>query len=157
MILISCISTYGRCVTPSYPQAKSVSNAVKDLLDQVKQNVPGQKPCDNAMEKLRGAQTEMEQAAIMATAGQLKPQEATNLQGYQTQLETATVEIKDLIEPLAEAAKSHPETLGHNAATMSLYFEPISRATIGAASKLTDMNRQQDLFSQVIPGNICGF
>ena len=136
-------------------QAKSVSNAVKDLLEQVKQNVPGQKPCDQAIEKLKGAQTEMEQAAISATAGQLKPQEATNLQGYQNQLETATMEIKDLIEPLAESAKSHPEKLGHNVATLSLYFDPVSRATIGAASKLTDMTRQQDLFSQV-PGN-CNF
>jgi len=100
------------------------------------------------MEKLRGAQTELEQAAISATAGQLKPLEATNLKGYQEQLESATIEIKDLIEPLAESAKSHPERLGHNVVTMSLYFEPLSRATIGAASKLTDMTRQQDLFSQ---------
>ncbi|KAL5257851.1 hypothetical protein ACHWQZ_G012707 [Mnemiopsis leidyi] len=129
-------------------QAKSVSNAVKDLLEQVKQNVPGQKPCDQAIEKLRSAQTEMEQAAISATAGQLKPQEATNLQGYQTQLESATMEIKELIEPLAESAKCHPEKLGHHVATLSLYFDPVSRATIGAASKLTDMDRQQDLFSQ---------
>ena len=60
-----------------------VSNAVKGLLDQVKQNVPGQKLCDQAIDKLRGAQTEMEQAAIAATAGQLRPQEQTNLQGYQ--------------------------------------------------------------------------
>ena len=122
---------------------------MKDLLEQVKQNVPGQKPCDQAIEKLRSAQTEMEQAAISATAGQLKPQEATNLQGYQTQLESATMEIKELIEPLAESAKCHPEKLGHHVATLSLYFDPVSRATIGAASKLTDMDRQQDLFSQV--------
>lgn len=91
----------------------------------------------------------MDQAAISATAGQLEPMQGTNLQGYQTQLESATMEIKDLIEPLAEAAKCHPEKLGHNVATLSLYFDPVSRATIGAASKLTDMNRQQDLFSQV--------
>ena len=130
-------------------QAKAVSNAVKDILEQVKGNVPGQKPCDQAIEKLKSAQTELEQAAIAGTAGQLKPLEATTLQGYQTQLETATIEIKELIEPLAESAKSHPEKLGHNVITMSLYFEPLSRATIGAASKLTDMNRQQDLFSQV--------
>ena len=131
-------------------QAKSVSNAVKDLLDQVKENVPGQKPCDQALEKLKCAQTDLEQSAISATAGQLKPQEATNLQGYQTQLESATMEIKDLIEPLVESAKSHPERLGHNVATLSLYFDPVSRATIGAASKLSDMDRQQDLFSQVL-------
>ena len=126
-----------------------MSNAVKDLLEQVKTNVPGQKPCEQAMEKLRGAQTELEQAAIAGTAAQLKPLEGTTLQGYQMQLETATIDIKDLIEPLVEAAKSHPEKLGHNVITMSLYFEPLSRATIGAASKLTNMNRQQDLFSQV--------
>lgn len=131
-----------------------MSTAVKDLLDQVKQNVPGQKPCDEAIEKLKGAQTDMDQAAISATAGQLKPMSATNLQGYQTQIDSAAQEIESLIEPLAESAKSHPEKLGHNVATLSLYFEPVSRATIGAASKLTDMGRQQDLFSQVRCTNI---
>ena len=101
------------------------------------------------MEKVKLASNEMDQAAIAATAGQLKPLEATDLQGYQTQLNTATIEIKELVEPLAEAAKSHPERLGHNVVTMSLYFEPLSKSTIGAASKLSDMTRQHDLFSQV--------
>ena len=64
-------------------------------------------------------------------------------------METATIEIQNLIEPLCDSAKGEPEKLGHNVATMSLYFEPLSRATIGACSKLTDMDRQQDLFSQV--------
>eukprot|EP00061_Rhincodon_typus_P007591 g29434.t1 len=57
-------------------------------------------------------------------------------------------EIGHLIDPITTAARGEAAQLGHKVTQLASYFEPLTLASIGVASKLLDHQQQMTVLDQ---------
>ncbi|CAG5121597.1 unnamed protein product, partial [Candidula unifasciata] len=128
--------------------SKSVSEAIKRLVGSIKDSAPGQRECDSAIEHLNMTIRELDQASLAAISQNLVPSDEKSLKAYQEQMINSAREILDRIDLIRQAAKEESQNLGHLAATLSSYFEPLAKSSVGTASKTVNSRQQMNILDQ---------
>ncbi|XP_072920368.1 talin-1 isoform X2 [Hemitrygon akajei] len=128
--------------------SRTVSDSIKKLITSIRDKAPGQRECDEAIEVLNRCIRDVDQASLAAISQQLAPREDRSQEALQDQMSGAVHEISNLIDPVAVAARAEASQLGHKVAQMASYFEPLTLASIGAASKAVNHQQQMNLLDQ---------
>ncbi|KAJ9593984.1 hypothetical protein L9F63_014625, partial [Diploptera punctata] len=128
--------------------SKSVSDSIKKLVTSIRDKAPGQKECDEAIEKLSARIRDLDQTSLSAVSQNLAPRRDNSLQGFTDQMESSATEISEKLEPVRAAAKYEAENIGHAVNQMVLYFEPLVAGAIGAASNMMHSKQQMVLLDQ---------
>ncbi|CAG2063438.1 unnamed protein product, partial [Timema podura] len=93
--------------------SKCVSDSIKKLVSSIRDKAPGQKECDDAIEKLNAKIRDLDQTSLSAVSQSLSPRRDNTLQGFTDQMESSATEISEKLEPLRSAAKYGAENIGH--------------------------------------------
>uniref|UniRef100_H2ZQQ1 FERM domain-containing protein n=1 Tax=Ciona savignyi TaxID=51511 RepID=H2ZQQ1_CIOSA len=110
--------------------SRVVSDSIKKLIANIRDNAPGQKECDEAIDRINESIQQFNDASLSAMDQSLP----------------ALTNINKCVDPLANAAKEDAAQLGRQVvAQMASYFEPLAHATIGAASNSVNHQRQMDI------------
>ncbi|KAK8772242.1 hypothetical protein V5799_024516 [Amblyomma americanum] len=110
---------------------------------------PGQKECDEAIDKLNAAIRELDCASLNILSQAATHQaDSSLLKTYQEQMETSASEILDVIEPLRYAAKGEAEKLGHTVSQAVGYLGPLVQNAIAGASHTLHSKQQMALLDQ---------
>lgn len=128
--------------------SKSVSDSIKKLVTSIRDKAPGQKECDDAIEKLSSRIRDLDQTSLAAVSQSLPSRRDNTLQGFTDQMESSASEIVEKLEPVRAAAKYEAENIGHAVNQMVLYFEPLVAGAIGAASNMVHSKQQMVLLDQ---------
>ncbi|XP_050033509.1 talin-2 isoform X1 [Dermacentor andersoni] len=129
--------------------SKEVSDGIKRLVSSIKNEAPGQKECDEAIDKLNAAIRELDRASLSILSQDTTHQaDSSLLKTYQEQMESSASEILDVIEPLRYAAKGEPEKLGHTVNQAVGYLSPLVQNVIAGASHTLHSKRQMALLDQ---------
>ncbi|XP_062512011.1 talin-like [Corticium candelabrum] len=129
-------------------QSKAVSDAIKKLMQAIKDKSPGQRECDKAIDTINRAINEVDQASLAAISQKLPGRAESTLGGFQEQMANSVSEISDRIDSVATAAKGEPEKLGHAVASLATFFPPLASSAVGAASKTVNSDQQMNLLDQ---------
>ncbi|XP_061190937.1 talin-1-like isoform X6 [Saccostrea echinata] len=122
--------------------SKSVSEAIKRLVSSIKDCAPGQRECDESIEKLNRSIRDLDQASLAAISQSLQQRTEKSLRGFQEQMIGSAREIHDLCTKVKDSAKAEPENLGHRVTMMASYFGPLSDGAVGAASLIQNSKQQ---------------
>lgn len=128
--------------------SKDVSDSIKKLVSSIRDKAPGQKECDDAVEKLSACIRELDQTALAAVNQSLPPRRDNTLKGFNEQLENTANEIRDKIPAIRSAAKAEAEKLGHAVSQMVSYFDPLVSTAVGSASNTLNSKQQVALLDQ---------
>ncbi|XP_065576606.1 talin-1-like isoform X2 [Artemia franciscana] len=128
--------------------SKCVSDSIKKLVSSIRDKAPGQKDCDNAVEKLNGCIRDIDQACLSVTSQNLAPRTDQSAKTFAEQTTNCAVEISDRIDDVRNSAKSEAERLGHSVNQMASYFQPLVNNCIGSASYLLNTKQQTVLLDQ---------
>lgn len=129
--------------------SKEVSDGIKRLVSSIKDKSPGQKECDEAIDRLNAAIRELDRASLSILSQDSTHQaDGSLLKTYQGQMETSASEILDVIEPLRYAAKGEAEKLGHTVSQAVGYLDPLVQSCIAGASHTLHSKRQMALLDQ---------
>uniref|UniRef100_A0A646QFM5 Talin1 n=1 Tax=Hemiscolopendra marginata TaxID=943146 RepID=A0A646QFM5_9MYRI len=128
--------------------SKNVSDSIKKLVSSIRDKAPGQKECDEAIEKLNRNIQDLDQASLAAISQNLMPRHENTPQGFNELMENSSAEIIDKIDPVRNAAKAEAEKLGHLVIQMVTYFPPLVNSAIGSASRTTNTKLQMALLDQ---------
>ncbi|KAF7701326.1 hypothetical protein HF521_002491 [Silurus meridionalis] len=118
------------------------------LITNMRDNAPGQRECDEAIEVLNNCIREVDQASLAAISQQLSPRDDLSHEALHEQMAASVQEISHLIDPVAIAARSDASQLGHKVSQMASYFEPLIMAAIGTASKILNSQQQMSVLDQ---------
>uniref|UniRef100_A0A8W8NJ43 Talin-1 n=1 Tax=Magallana gigas TaxID=29159 RepID=A0A8W8NJ43_MAGGI len=121
---------------------KSVSEAIKRLVSSIKDCVPGQRECDESIDKLNRSIHDLDQASLAAISQSLQQRTEKSLRGFQEQMIGSAREIHDLCSKVKDLAKAEPENMGHRVTMMASYFGPLSDGPVGAASLIQNSKQQ---------------
>nr|XP_022305900.1 talin-1-like isoform X8 [Crassostrea virginica] len=122
--------------------SKSVSEAIKRLVSSIKDCAPGQRECDESIERLNRSIRDLDQASLAAISQSLQQRTEKSLRGFQEQMIGSAREIHDLCSKVKDSAKAEPENLGHRVTMMASYFGPLSDGAVGAASLIQNSKQQ---------------
>ncbi|XP_065937051.1 talin-1 isoform X14 [Magallana gigas] len=122
--------------------SKSVSEAIKRLVSSIKDCAPGQRECDESIDKLNRSIRDLDQASLAAISQSLQQRTEKSLRGFQEQMIGSAREIHDLCSKVKDSAKAEPENLGHRVTMMASYFGPLSDGAVGAASLIQNSKQQ---------------
>ncbi|XP_070547100.1 talin-1-like isoform X3 [Ptychodera flava] len=125
--------------------SKNVSDSIKRLVSAIRDKAPGQKECDDAIDTINSVIKDLDQASLAAVSQHLVPRQESNVQGFQEQMANSAGMIGETVDKVAQAAKGHPEQLGHQVASMANYFLPLANAAIGVASKTMNSQQQSNI------------
>ncbi|KAG0722917.1 Talin-2 [Chionoecetes opilio] len=128
--------------------SKSVSDSIKSLVASIRDKAPGQKECDEALEKLNVNIRDLDQASLQALDQNLQQHTDNTLQGYNEQVENAGHALLNNIDKVRAAAKNEAENLGHSVTQMSSYFDPMVNAAISSASNMLNSKQQMCILDQ---------
>ncbi|XP_033725564.1 talin-1-like isoform X5 [Pecten maximus] len=125
--------------------SKSVSDAIKKLVSSIRDSAPGQRECDDSMEKLSHSIRTLDQAALSAISQSLKQRHDKSLKAFQEQMISSARQIQEHIDQVRVSAKEEPENLGHRVTVMASYFDPLADGAVGVASLVTNSKRQTQI------------
>lgn len=126
----------------------AVSDAIKKLVGSLRECAPGQKECDTSIERVNGCIRDLDQASLAAVSQSLEPMQGNSMKGYQDQVITSARELLDLMDPLKEAAKGEAEKLGHLVKQIASFLEPLTKGSVGCASKTINSKQQMAILDQ---------
>ena len=109
---------------------------------------PGQKECDESVDKLNMNIRNLDQASLFVLEQNLTQNNESNLQGFNEQVENAGRALLDNIDKVRQAGKCEAEKLGHAVTQMSSYFDPMVSAAIGSASHMMNSKQQMCMLDQ---------
>uniref|UniRef100_H2ZQQ0 FERM domain-containing protein n=1 Tax=Ciona savignyi TaxID=51511 RepID=H2ZQQ0_CIOSA len=126
--------------------SRVVSDSIKKLIANIRDNAPGQKECDEAIDRINESIQQFNDASLSAMDQSLPARDDNSLNGFQAMVVDTVNQINKCVDPLANAAKEDAAQLGRQVvAQMASYFEPLAHATIGAASNSVNHQRQMDI------------
>ncbi|XP_012276723.1 talin-1 isoform X2 [Orussus abietinus] len=128
--------------------SKSVSDSIKALVASIRDKAPGQKECDEAIEKLSARIRELDSASLAAVSQALLPRRENTIQGFTDQMESSANELREKLEPLRTAAKYEAEHVGHAVNQVAQYCAPLVSGAVGAASNMVHSKQQMILLDQ---------
>lgn len=79
----------------------------------IRDKAPGQKECEDAIEKLSACIRDLDQTSLSAINQSLPPNRDNTLKGFNEQMENTAMEIREKIPAVRSAAKGEAEKLGH--------------------------------------------
>lgn len=129
-------------------RSKPVSESVRSLVDSIRVKAPGQAQCDNVLETINTCARELDTASISIGVQGLPKRQDNNLQGFTSQMLSASAQLLDKLEPIKSAAKCNAESLGHAVTEISRYIVPLTQSGIGASSHIIHSNKQILLIDQ---------
>ncbi|XP_018673450.2 talin-2 isoform X2 [Ciona intestinalis] len=125
--------------------SRVVSDSIKKLIANIRDNAPGQKECDEAIDRINESIQQFNDAALSAMDQSLPARDDNSLNGFQAMVVDTVNQISQCVDPLSNAAKQDAAQLGRQVAQMASYFEPLAHATIGAAANSVNHQRQMDI------------
>lgn len=128
--------------------SKEVSDGIKRLVSSIRDKAPGQKECEEAIERLNACIRELDQASLNILSQNTLPHADGSLKAYQEQMENSASEILEKIEPLRCAAKGEAEKLGHAVTQMVGYLGPLVQSAVAGASRTVNSKQQMALLDQ---------
>ncbi|XP_038639998.1 talin-2 [Scyliorhinus canicula] len=128
--------------------SRTVSDSIKSLITSIRDKAPGQRECDCSIDNINKCIREIEQASLAAISQNLPTRDDISLEALQEQMSSTVQEIGHLIDPITTAARGEAAQLGHKVTQLVSYFEPLTVASIGVASKLLDHQQQMTVLDQ---------
>ncbi|XP_041835716.1 talin-2a isoform X1 [Melanotaenia boesemani] len=128
--------------------SRTVSDSIKSLITAIRDKAPGQRECDSSIDKINKCIRDIEQASLAAVSQNLPSRDEISLEALQEQLTSTVQEIGHLIDPVSTAARGEASQLGHKVTQLAGYFEPLVKASVGVASKLSDHQQQMTFLDQ---------
>merc|ERR1719410_132937 len=128
--------------------SKAVSDSIKRLVSSLRDKAPGQRECDDAIEKLTIHIRELDQASLAAINQNLSPNKNKDIKQFTEQLNISSQQISHKIGEVQEASKSEAERLGHSISSLVSYFDPMVSNAIGTASNMASSKQQVMILDQ---------
>ncbi|KAK5601463.1 Talin-2 [Crenichthys baileyi] len=128
--------------------SRTVSDSIKSLITAIRDKAPGQRECDSSIDNINKCIRDIEQASLAAISQNLPSRDDISLEALQEQLTSTVQEIGHLIDPVSTAARGEASQLGHKVTQLAGYFEPLIKASVGVASKLSDHQQQMTFLDQ---------
>ncbi|KAM4743629.1 talin-2a isoform 1-T1 [Anableps anableps] len=128
--------------------SRTVSDSIKSLITAIRDKAPGQRECDSSIDNINKCIRDIEQASLAAVSQNLPSRDDISLEALQEQLTSTVQEIGYLIDPISTAARGEASQLGHKVTQLAGYFEPLIKASVGVASKLSDHQQQMTFLDQ---------
>ncbi|GAB6032133.1 hypothetical protein CHUAL_010792 [Chamberlinius hualienensis] len=128
--------------------SKSVSDSIKRLVASIRDKAPGQKECEDAIDRLSACIRDLDQAALAAISQNLPVRKDNSLKGFNEQMENTAMEIREKIPDVQLAAKGDASQLGHAVTQMVSYFDPLIFNAIGSASNTVNSKKQLAILDQ---------
>lgn len=128
--------------------SKSVSDSIKKLVSSIRDKAPGQRECDEAIEKLTINIRELDQASLAAINQNLQPRKDKDIKAFTEQMENAAQQIGAKLPEVQGAAKHEAEQLGHSIISLVSYFDPLVGNAVGCASNMVSSKQQVLLLDQ---------
>ena len=122
--------------------SKAVSDSIKKLVSSIRDKAPGQKECDEAIEKLTLNIRELDNASLAAINQNLEPRRDKEVKHFTEQMGNATNQIAQKLPEVQMASKNEAERLGHAVTAMVSYFDPLVSNAIGFASNMVSSKQQ---------------
>uniref|UniRef100_A0A6A7G0J5 Talin-2-like isoform X3 n=2 Tax=Hirondellea gigas TaxID=1518452 RepID=A0A6A7G0J5_9CRUS len=136
--------------------SKKVSDSIKKLVGSIRDKAPGQRECDDAVDKLNMNIRNLDQASLSVLEQNLEQNTESNLQGFNEQVENAGRALLDNIDKVRMSGKCEAEKLGHAVTQMSSYFDPMVNAAIGSSSRISNNKQQMCMLDQTKTVCECG-
>merc|ERR1719471_226494 len=89
--------------------SKAVSDSIKKLVSSLRDKAPGQRECDDAIEKLTVHIRELDQASLAAINQNLSPRKNKDIKQYTEQMNNSAIQISQKLVEVQEASKSEAE------------------------------------------------
>ena len=121
---------------------------LKDFTFCCREKSPGQAECEEAIDVINQAISEIDRASMAVLTRTLTPETASSLDDYQEQMLHHLDEIESVIEPLNTSAKSEAETLGHRITDFATIFPKLASMAIRTASRTKVEQQQSTLLEQ---------
>ncbi|XP_043217689.1 talin-2-like isoform X2 [Amphibalanus amphitrite] len=128
--------------------SKDVSDSIKALVSSIRDKAPGQKECEDSIEKLSASIRELDQASMAVASQSLAPRRDNTLQGFSDRAENATSQILQTVDKVRAAARGEAERLGHGVTALSSFFEPLCASVVGTCSHMINTKQQMMLIEQ---------
>ncbi|XP_051898367.1 talin-2 [Pristis pectinata] len=128
--------------------SRTVSDSIKSLITSIRDKAPGQRECDCSIDNINKCIREIEQASLAAVSQNLPTRDDISLEALQEQMSSTVQEIGHLIDPITTAARGEAAQLGHKVTQLASYFEPLTLASVGVASKVLDHQQQMTVLDQ---------
>jgi len=128
--------------------SKAVSDSIKRLVSSLRDKAPGQKECDDAIEKLTIYIRELDQSSLAAINQNLSPRKNKDIKQFTEQLNISAQQISNKVGEVQEASKSEAERLGHSVTSLISYFDPMVSNAIGTASNMVSSKQQVLILDQ---------
>lgn len=128
--------------------SKSVSDSIKNLVSSIRDKAPGQRECEDVIDKLSTCVRQLDQASLAAISQSLSPRREKSAQAFAEHTTNCAMEIADKIDEVRHAGKAEAEKLGHAVTQMVTYFEPMVGAATGSASHLHNSKQQMMMLDQ---------
>lgn len=122
--------------------SKPVSESVKNLVDNIGDNAPGQTQCDQVLETLANCLRQLNGAGMTIGGQGLAKNQDNTLQGFTEHTLNSSAELLEKLEPIKLAAKMNAEHLGHAVGEVSRYIVPLTSSAIGACSHVVHSSQQ---------------
>ena len=122
--------------------SKSVSDSIKKLVSSIRDKAPGQKECDDAIEKLTVYIRELDNASIGAMNQNLPPRRNKDIKQFAEQMNNSATQISEKLIEIRDYSKNEAERLGHSVTSFMSYFDPLVSNAIGTASNMTSSKQQ---------------
>eukprot|EP01102_Stenamoeba_stenopodia_P017940 TRINITY_DN650_c0_g1_i4.p1 TRINITY_DN650_c0_g1~~TRINITY_DN650_c0_g1_i4.p1 ORF type:complete len:2027 (+),score=565.48 TRINITY_DN650_c0_g1_i4:223-6081(+) len=138
--------------------AQSTGDAIKQLMAAAKMSAPGQKECEEAMEKVRATIEDLDSASINVTVGlmDLLLEEPSTKSSQQLQLEIAS-SAKSIANNLTQLLSVTPSEYGPLVAQLSTLIPAMALSTKQLVCATTDPTAQQEHIakSKAIADSVC--
>merc|ERR1719225_2455513 len=128
--------------------SKSVSDAIKKLVSSIRDKAPGQRECEDAIEKLAMNIRELDQTSLAAINQNLQPRKDKDIKAFTEQMENAAQQLSAKLPDVQVSAKNEAERLGHAINALISYFDPLVNNAIGCASNMVSSKQQVLLLDQ---------
>merc|ERR1719471_1069573 len=128
--------------------SKAVSDSIKKLVSSLRDKAPGQRECDDAIEKLTVFIRELDQASLAAINQNLSPKKNKDIKQFTEQMNISAQQIAHKIGEVQEASKSEAERLGHSITSLVSYFDPLVSNSVGTASNMVSSKQQVLILDQ---------
>jgi len=128
--------------------SKAVSDSIKRLVSSLRDKAPGQKECDDAIERLTIYIRELDQSSLAAINQNLSPRKNKDIKQFTEQLNISTQQISQKVGEVQEASKSEAERLGHSITSLISYFDPMVSNAVGTASNMASSKQQVLILDQ---------
>merc|ERR1719210_2875234 len=128
--------------------SKSVSDAIKKLVSSIRDKAPGQRECEDAIEKLVLVIRELDQASLAAINQNLQPRKDKDIKAFTEQMENAALQLQAKLPDVQDSAKNEAERLGHAISAFVSYFDPLVQNSIGCASNMGNSKQKVLLLDQ---------